>query len=100
MKIDVAETEIMKWIFSITEDFIAAAGVIQADVTETKTFSRKVFDWEVGRRERLKRTKTISIWFDEKEFIKNETCMGTKKDKHINTAFRCISRGPIVAICE
>lgn len=97
MKIDVAETEIMKWICSIKEDYIAAAGVIQADVTETKTFSRKVFDWEVGRRERLKRNETI--WSDEKDFIKNETCMGTKKDKHINTALRFISRGPIVAIC-
>lgn len=98
MKIDVAEFEIMKWIFAMKEDFIAAAGVIQADVTESKTFSRKVFDWEVGRRERLKRTETI--WSDEKEFIKNETCMGTKKDKHINTALRCISRGPMVAVCE
>lgn len=97
MKIDVAETEIMKWIFAMKVDFFAAAGVIQADVTETKTFSRKVFDWEVGRRERLKRTETI--WSDEKEFIKNETCMGTKKYKYINTALRCISRGPIVAIC-
>lgn len=91
-----AETEIMKWIFAMKDDFIAAAGVIQGEVTETKTFSRKVFDWEVGRRERLKRTKTI--WPDEKEFIKNETCMGTKKDKHINTALRCILRGPILAI--
>lgn len=54
---DLYETEIMKWIFAMKEDFIAAAGVIQADVTETKTFSRKVFDWEVGRRERLKRTE-------------------------------------------
>lgn len=36
MKIDVAETEIMKWIFAMKEDFIAAAGGIQADVTETK----------------------------------------------------------------
>lgn len=88
----------MKCIFAIKEDFIAAAGVIQADVTETKSFSRKVFDWEVGRREKLKRTKTI--WSDEKKFIKNETCMGTKKDKRINTALRCISRGPIEAICE
>lgn len=79
MKIDVAETEIMKWIFAMKEDFIAAAGVIQADVTETKIFSRKVFDWEVGRRERLKRTKTI--WSDEKEFIKNETCMKGHKER-------------------
>ena len=64
-----AKTETMKWISAIKED-LDAAGIIQADIVDRKTFRQKVFDWKVGQRE--KRKKTGTAWSDERKKAHSE----------------------------
>lgn len=53
----------MKWISTVKEDIVS-----QADITLTrKTFKHKVFDWEVGHKQ-----KTETDWSDKSPIQVNE----------------------------
>lgn len=53
------------------KDYLDAVGITQADDTERKTFTQKVFDSQVGQTEKRKNTRRV--WYDERKRAYSET---------------------------
>lgn len=88
----------MKWIFAINEA-LDAAGMIQADITDRKTFTQNV-DWNVGQMEKCKKTATLGSDERKRAHSKRIKKCECKERRPYRLCEVYISRGKIGPICE
>lgn len=64
-----AKTETIKWIAAIKED-LKLASITQTDILNREIFRQKIFDWNIGQKETVRRPGTT--WSDERKKAHSE----------------------------